>query len=134
MNLLWKSTLNVSAIITFFRTLNLWKVLLKYWWMFFFFPAISSNIHCYSNNTFHKFKVLKKVIMAETFNVDFHNKFIKFGLFCFFYFLHTVGFNFLIYVYCPSGYSVRQWPGRPGFNPRSSHIKDLKNGTWCLLA
>ena len=21
-----------------------------------------------------------------------------------------------------------------GFNPRSSHTKDLKNGTWCLLA
>ena len=25
--------------------------------------------------------------------------------------------------------SVRQWPGRPGFNPRSSHTKDSKNGT-----
>ena len=25
--------------------------------------------------------------------------------------------------------SVRQWPGRPGFNPRSSHTKDFKNGT-----
>ena len=23
--------------------------------------------------------------------------------------------------------------GRPGFNPRSSHTKDSKNGTWCLL-
>ena len=22
---------------------------------------------------------------------------------------------------------VRQWPGRPGFNPRSSHAKDSKN-------
>ena len=21
------------------------------------------------------------------------------------------------------------WPGRPGFNPRSSHTKDFKNGT-----
>ena len=29
--------------------------------------------------------------------------------------------------------SVRQWPGRPGFNPRSSHTKDSKNGTWCPL-
>ena len=28
----------------------------------------------------------------------------------------------------------RQWPGRLGFNPRSSHTKDSKNGTWCLLA
>ena len=25
-------------------------------------------------------------------------------------------------------------PGKPGFNPRSSHTKDSKNGTWCLLA
>ena len=25
--------------------------------------------------------------------------------------------------------SVRQWPGRPGFNPRSSHTEDFKNGT-----
>ena len=28
----------------------------------------------------------------------------------------------------------RSRPGRPGFNPRSSHTKDSKNGTWCLLA
>ena len=27
-----------------------------------------------------------------------------------------------------------QWPWRPGFNPWSSHTKDSKNGTWCLLA
>ena len=26
-------------------------------------------------------------------------------------------------------YSVRQWSGRPGFNPRSSYTKDSKNGT-----
>ena len=25
--------------------------------------------------------------------------------------------------------SVRQWPGRLGFTPSSSHIKDFKNGT-----
>ena len=30
--------------------------------------------------------------------------------------------------------SVRQWSGRPGFNPRSDHTKDFKNGTWYLLA
>ena len=30
--------------------------------------------------------------------------------------------------------SVRQWSGRQGFNPRSHHTKDFKNGTWCLLA
>ena len=29
--------------------------------------------------------------------------------------------------------SVRQWFGRPGFNPRSSHPKGLKNGTGCHL-
>ena len=33
-----------------------------------------------------------------------------------------------------NGYSVRQWPGRPGFNHRSSHTKDSKNGTGCILA
>ena len=26
-------------------------------------------------------------------------------------------------------YSVRQWSGRPGFNPWSRHTKDFKNGT-----
>ena len=30
--------------------------------------------------------------------------------------------------------SVYQWSGRPGFNLRSSHTKDLKNGTCCPLA
>ena len=32
-------------------------------------------------------------------------------------------------VHWPRGQSVRQWSGRPGFNPSSHHIKDLKNGT-----
>ena len=27
-----------------------------------------------------------------------------------------------------------QWLGNPQFNPRSSHTKDSKNDTWCLLA
>ena len=30
--------------------------------------------------------------------------------------------------------SVHQWSGRPVFNPRSNHTKNLKNGTWCHLA
>ena len=30
--------------------------------------------------------------------------------------------------------SVRQWPRRLGFNPRSSHTNDSKNGAWYLLA
>ena len=34
----------------------------------------------------------------------------------------------------PSGLSVCQWSGRPGFNPRLRHTKDFKNGTWYLLA
>ena len=33
-----------------------------------------------------------------------------------------------------SSLSVCQWPGRPEFNPRLSHTKDSKNGTWCHLA
>ena len=33
--------------------------------------------------------------------------------------------------YRPSSYSVRQRPGRPGFNPRSSHTKGLKK--WYLM-
>ena len=31
-------------------------------------------------------------------------------------------------------YSLHQGSGRPGFNPKSSHTKDLKNGTWYLFA
>ena len=37
-----------------------------------------------------------------------------------------------IYIYIlahwPSGLSVWQWSERPGFNPRSRHTKDFKNG------
>ena len=35
----------------------------------------------------YEFKVQKKVITTKTFNVDLHNKFIKFGQYCFFYFI-----------------------------------------------
>ena len=52
----------------------------------FFSPVTYSNIYRYFNNTFHEFKVLKLVIITETFNVDFHYKLIKFGLFGFLYF------------------------------------------------
>ena len=34
----------------------------------------------------------------------------------------------------PNESGVRQWSGRPGFNPRPSHTKDLKNDTWFHLA
>ena len=44
----------------------------------FFSPVTSLNIYFYFNKTFHEFKVLKKVIVTETFNVDFHNKFLNF--------------------------------------------------------
>ena len=33
-----------------------------------------------------------------------------------------------IYVY------IRQWPGRPEFDPSSRHTKDSKNGTLCRIA
>ena len=59
----------------------------------FFSPLILSNIHCYFNKIFNKFKVLKKVITTEMFNIDFHNKSIKFWIIIFFFF-----FNFLIYI------------------------------------
>ena len=39
-----------------------------------------------------------------------------------------------VFVHWPNEYSVRQWSGRPRLNPRSSHTKDSKNGTWCRLA
>ena len=51
----------------------------------FLFSSFSSNIHCYFNNIFHEFKVLKKVI-TEMFNVNFHNKFLKFWVVSFFKF------------------------------------------------
>ena len=35
----------------------------------------------------------------------------------------------LIPAHWPSGYSVRQWSGRPGFNPELCYTKDFKNGT-----
>ena len=50
------------------------------------------KMHCYFNKTFHEFKVLKKVFITETINVDFHNKFTNYELFCFSIFLH-------IYIY-----------------------------------
>ena len=35
----------------------------------------------------------------------------------------------------PMGILVRvcKWSGRPGYSPRSSHVKDFKKGTWCHL-
>ena len=52
---------------------------------------VLSNIHRYFINIFHEFKIMKKVITTETFNVDFHNKFIKFLIICFFNFsLHHI--------------------------------------------
>ena len=41
--------------------------------------------------------------------------------------------EFCIYAHWSCGLSIRQWSGRPGFNPRSHHTKDFKNGTWYLL-
>ena len=39
-----------------------------------------------------------------------------------------------IYIYMCVCVCVCVRVGRPEFNPRSSHTKDSKNGTWCLLA
>ena len=67
---------------------NVVKIALDVWWnsrrkesvykkkrfitVFSFFPpVISSNIPRYFNNNLNEFKVLKKVIITETFNVDF---------------------------------------------------------------
>ena len=52
----------------------------------FFSPDILTNIHrCL--NIFHE---VLRVIKTETFNVDLDNKFIKFGLFCFFTFFMNI--------------------------------------------
>ena len=57
-----------------------------------FSTVISSNIHCYFNNIFHEFKVLAKVITTGTFNVDSHDKFIKFWI--------ILGFFKLFFIIC----------------------------------
>ena len=41
---------------------------------------------------------------------------------------------YIVPTYWSSGESVRQWPGGPWFNPRSSPSIGSKNGTWYLLA
>ena len=81
----------------------------------FFSPAISSNIHRHFNNTFHESKV-RKVIFTEKFNVDFHNKFIRFGLISFFYFFflyiyiytYTPAKKKNIYIYTQEGHSIKK--------------------------
>ena len=50
-------------------------------------------------------------------------------------FLYTCCISLLLVsVSNSSDIGVRQWPGRPGFNSRSSHAKDSKNGTWFYTA
>ena len=64
-----------------------------------FSPVISSNIYRYFN-IFHEFKVLKKVITAETLTFIINAS--NFVLFVFSIFLHTVAFISLftsIYIY-----------------------------------
>ena len=59
-------------------------------------------------------------------------------MFCFFFVTKSLKYflenNFFLKILYSWPSSVHQWPGRPGFNPRSSHTKDSKNGTWCHLA
>ena len=64
----------------------------------FFYAVSLSNIHRYFNNNFHKFKVLKKIITTETFNVDSHNNFIKLWI-IFFNFSSYDRIYLLIYAY-----------------------------------
>ena len=87
-----------NNVIMFFKIRALNILLWIFLFIHTFSPVISSNIHRYFNNTFHEFKALNKVITTETFNVDFHCKFVKFGLFCFFYLLS--------YIYIYSGRST----------------------------
>ena len=155
MNSLWKSTLNVSVVITIFMTLNSWKMLLKArdaWWSnkrkecikiqnskFFLFihsflsPVISPNIHRYFNNIFHGFKVLKKVITAETLNINFYLKFIKFWIICFFqlFFILSDLFPHLL----PSTLWVQCSPMAQETRVRSQveSYQRLKSGTWYHL-
>ena len=55
-------------------------------------------------------------------------------------FLSLVGINMIRFIWLsipahwPNGYSDCQWPRRPEFNPRSSHAKTPKNGTWSLFS
>ena len=77
-----------------------------------FSPIILSNIHCYFNNSFHEFKILKKIIITKMFNVDFHYKFIKFLIICFFNFLshiyvciHTQQVCVFVYTVCVCVYT-----------------------------
>ena len=44
-------------------------------------------------------KIHNRIIIIEMFDVDFHNKFIKFGFVFFSSFLPPVRFNFFIYLY-----------------------------------
>ena len=52
----------------------------------------------YFNNVFHEFKVLKEVFTTKTFNVDFHDKFIKLWITLFFQ-LFLVYLSIYIYIY-----------------------------------
>ena len=65
----------------------------------FFSPVISSNIHRYFNKNFHEFQVLMKVITTETFNVDFHYKFLKFWIILFFQLYSYCWIYFSAYFY-----------------------------------
>ena len=44
-------------------------------------------------------KILKKVIITETFNVDFHNKFVKFWIICFSTIFHIEALSLSLYIY-----------------------------------
>ena len=72
-------------------------------------------------NTFHKSKVLKKVITTETFNVEFYNDFIKFWITLFFstfFYTHTHTHTD-IYIYIYIYIYLRVSPHEPGVKQSS---------------
>ena len=64
--------------------------------------------------------------MFKCFSFSFYFKeFITYSLIC----LGLCKLILLQLGHWPNELSVRQWSGRPWFNPRSSHTKGSKNGT-----
>ena len=48
--------------------------------------------------------------------------------------INLIRLDIILLAHLYNGKSIRQWPGKPGFNPRLTHTKISKNGTWCLFA
>ena len=74
---------------------------------------------------------------CDLFKCDYNEYFSMFYSILFFFFFFELQFYSFIIIclstvtfdFIPNELSVCQWSGRPGFNHRSSHTKDSKNGT-----